>query len=150
MKTILISNIKGGTGKSTTSINLACILARDSKVLVIDADVQKNTTYALGGETEGVGTLYDILVADPKIELDKVIQKTQWENLDLIASDDLLSEAVISMQADTIKGQFVKLNHPVTVGSKEIRLWKYELDGDNPGASESAMSTWFDTVKMPS
>lgn len=132
MKTILISNIKGGTGKSTTSINLACILARESKVLVIDADVQKNTTYALGGETEGVGTLYDILVADPKIELNKVIQKTQWENLDIIASDDLLSEAVISMQADTIKGLFAMKNI-ITRVTKE-RDYDYVVIDTNPQA----------------
>lgn len=56
----------------------------------------------------------------------------------------------INFQADTIKGQFVKLNYPVTVGDKKIRMWKYELDGDNPEASESAMTSWFDTVKMPS
>ena len=56
----------------------------------------------------------------------------------------------INFQADTIKGQFVKLNYPVTVGGKKIRMWKCELDGDSSGASEDAMSTWFDSVKMPS
>ena len=56
----------------------------------------------------------------------------------------------INFQADTIKGQFVKLNYPATVGSKKVRMWKYELDGDNPEASKSAMSSWFDAVKMPS
>ena len=55
----------------------------------------------------------------------------------------------INFQADTIKGQFVKLNYPVTVGGKHVRMWKYELDGDNPGVNESAMSSWFDAVKMP-
>ena len=56
----------------------------------------------------------------------------------------------INFQADTIKGQFVKMNYPVTVGGKKIRMWKYELDGDSSGGSEDAMSTWFDSVKMPS
>lgn len=55
----------------------------------------------------------------------------------------------INFQADTIKGQFVKLNYPTTIGGKDIRLWKYELDGDTPNASTSAMAAWFDEVKFP-
>lgn len=56
----------------------------------------------------------------------------------------------INFQADTIKGQFAKLNYPVTVDGKSIRAWKYELDGDNPDANTEAMADWFDAVKMPS
>lgn len=56
----------------------------------------------------------------------------------------------VNFQADTIKGQFVKLNCPVTIGTKSVRPWKYEIDADNPAANETTMSTWFDTVKMPS
>lgn len=55
----------------------------------------------------------------------------------------------INFQTDTIKGQFVKLNYPQTVGSKKIRMWKYELDGDGDKASKTAMEGWFATVKMP-
>lgn len=55
----------------------------------------------------------------------------------------------INFQTDTITGQFVKLNNLITVGSKQIRPWKYELDADSPSASQSAIDTWFDTVKMP-
>lgn len=56
----------------------------------------------------------------------------------------------VEFQADTIKGQFLRLNNIVEVGSKQVRPWKYEIDGDNPDASTTAMDTWFDTVKMPS
>lgn len=55
----------------------------------------------------------------------------------------------INFQADTITGQFARLNNPVTIGGKEKRLWKYEIDGDNASAKESTMSTWFDDVVMP-
>lgn len=55
----------------------------------------------------------------------------------------------INFQTDTIKGQFVKLNNPITVDGRKVRPWKYELDGDNPKASSSAMETWFDDVQMP-
>ena len=56
----------------------------------------------------------------------------------------------INFQSDTISGQFVKLNYPVTIGAKSKRLWKYEIDSDNPEASQAAMDTWFDAVKLPS
>lgn len=55
----------------------------------------------------------------------------------------------INFQADTIKGQFVKLQYPQTVGAKKIRMWKYELDGDNESAKKEIMNTWFDEVMMP-
>jgi phi13 family phage major tail protein len=56
----------------------------------------------------------------------------------------------INFQSDTISGQFVKLNYAVTIGNKSKRLWKYEIDADNPDANQSAMDTWFDEVKFPS
>ena len=56
----------------------------------------------------------------------------------------------INFQSDTISGQFVKLNYPTTIGAKSKRLWKYEIDSDNPEASQAAMDTWFDAVKFPS
>lgn len=55
----------------------------------------------------------------------------------------------INFQADTIKGQFVKLQYPQTVGTKKIRMWKYELDGDNESAKKEIMNTWFNEVMMP-
>lgn len=56
----------------------------------------------------------------------------------------------INFQTDTIKGQFVKLNNQLTINGKTVRPWKYELDGDNTEASETAMEGWFDEVMMPS
>ncbi len=47
MKTILISNRKGGTGKTTTAINLGAELAKNSRVLLIDFDTQGHSTIGL-------------------------------------------------------------------------------------------------------
>ena len=41
---IAVSNLKGGSGKSTTSIQLAGMMATEHRVLLVDADVQASTT----------------------------------------------------------------------------------------------------------
>lgn len=51
MTTVSIINLKGGTGKTTTAVNLAAELVRQGeRVLVIDADPQHNTTDFFGIE----------------------------------------------------------------------------------------------------
>jgi chromosome partitioning protein len=47
---IAIFNLKGGTGKSTTCLNLGALLAKKRSTLLIDLDGQRTLTYSLGME----------------------------------------------------------------------------------------------------
>ncbi len=61
MKTIVISNRKGGSAKSTTAVNLASELAKKGSVLLIDFDTQGHASIGVGSEpseTEGIHSIF--------------------------------------------------------------------------------------------
>ena len=80
---IAFAHHKGGTGKTTSCINISGYLALWSKkVLVIDLDPQANATSALGIDKNSIGeSMYEVMVGDVKIE-DAVLE-TEIENIHL-------------------------------------------------------------------
>ena len=85
-KIFSIANQKGGVGKTTTAVNLACGLARRGvPALLVDLDSQANATSALGfAKTEGA-SLYGALTGEAQAA-EKIIA-TGTPNLDLIPSE---------------------------------------------------------------
>ena len=62
MKTIVLTNQKGGVAKTTTAYALAIgLFNQGGKVLMIDADPQSNLSYTAGVEETQTDTLYDVL-----------------------------------------------------------------------------------------
>lgn len=55
IRTVAITNQKGGAGKTTTAVNLGAALAeRGRRVLIVDLDPQASATRWLGGDAESV------------------------------------------------------------------------------------------------
>ncbi len=94
---IAVANQKGGVGKTTTAINLASSLAvAEQRTLLVDCDPQSNTTGGIGFPKDPARrSLYNALIL--KEPLDRIIQKTQVEGLDLLPADKNLVGASVEL-----------------------------------------------------
>ncbi len=96
-RTIAICNQKGGTGKTTTSVNLSAALAElGKKVLLVDMDPQGNATSGIGiNKNEIKNSAYEVLLN--KISVRQTVLKTATPGLDLIPCNIHLTGAEIEL-----------------------------------------------------
>lgn len=109
-QTIVISvlNQKGGVGKTTTTVNVAAFLAKAGKsVLIVDADPQGNATSGLGIDKNALNsTLCDVLLSG--VDVNSVIKKTAFKNLDILPTNARLASVEIDISAEAGREQKLK------------------------------------------
>lgn len=100
MFTIAVANQKGGSGKTTTAVNLAaCLAERKRKVALIDLDPQSQATTYFRLDEQGIATsIFDVMIGR-QIKLDQASVNIN-DNLSIIPSRILShdSEAELLMQ----------------------------------------------------
>lgn len=113
-KVIAVANNKGGSGKTTVVGNLGYALSeiKDTKVLLIDGDMQMNLTRSYGLERMEQKSLYQAIMDETP--LDHFIHTTKYENIDFIASDYRLSSIDLNLFTKTFRETvFKRLLQPI-------------------------------------
>lgn len=90
-------NEKGGSGKSTSALNMSSNLAAKfgKRVLLVDVDHQANITAVLTRGVPGKHTLTHVLLED--LPVSQAILPTHHENLDLLPADAALADVNVAM-----------------------------------------------------
>lgn len=110
MKAISFMNVKGGVGKTTSSISVAYILATEynKKVLLVDLDKQANSTKSLKlYDAEGLSV--SDLLTDRNIDVRNVIKHSEYDNLDVIPANMHLIKANQEVLLDMSRPQQTRL-----------------------------------------
>lgn len=105
MITILISNRKGGSGKSTTAVNLATELSKKYSVLLIDFDTQGHASIGVGSEPVEENGAHSIFEGK---NISESFRPTVMENLTISPALEFFDVYEYSEISGVLKNRFKK------------------------------------------
>ena len=126
---IALYNIKGGVGKTSTTINLAFNASKNNKVLVWDLDPQGASTFYLEKKVKNKNLIKKIKTNG----LEKYIKKTNFENIDLIPADlslknldkYLKNDKLLKKLLKSVKGyKYIFIDSPPTLSPISQNIFK--------------------------
>jgi chromosome partitioning protein len=95
LKKIALYNIKGGVGKTTTAVNMACMLAKQGlSVLLWDLDPQGGSSYFFNMQNQNDNTHAKLF--DRYITIYDVIKPTDSYQIDVIGNDSQFSDQFLN------------------------------------------------------
>jgi chromosome partitioning protein len=114
LATVVFSNFKGGSAKTTSSVHFAQYMARQGyRVLLIDLDSQGSTTaqFGIDPSTEvGLDNSFTAWTAAREagraIDAASLCQSTYWPTIDLVPAGAVLAEAEESLSKRSQNGTF--------------------------------------------
>jgi chromosome partitioning protein len=91
-----IANQKGGVGKTTTTVNMGALLAKEGRqTLLVDLDAQCNATVALGLDKQQTPSSYDGLVGE--VSVAEAARPAGPDNLWMVPANDHLAGASVEL-----------------------------------------------------
>jgi chromosome partitioning protein len=105
LKITAIYNIKGGVGKTTTAVNLACLLAKmNLSILIWDLDPQGGTSYFFNKAGKNDNNFLKLF--SDYISVYDVIEPTDTHHIDIICNDSKFSEQFINSASHLTRVHF--------------------------------------------
>lgn len=133
MKVVSISNQKGGSGKSTTAVNLSAYMALAGKrILLIDLDPQGSLTTHFGIDKKNLErTMFDVILS--QVDLKDVIMPTDTAELYIAPTNNLLGRAEFELfnqedRASVLKSKITGLDYDYVIIDTPPNLYNLTLN----------------------
>ena len=126
---IAFFNQKGGTAKTTSTLNVAAALAEQGKrVLALDLDPQASLTMAMGVDIAALdGSVYDVLIEED-LPAQEVVVETTVPGVQLVPSHPDLAVAELALMSEIERERLLERR----LRASDLSRWDYLLIDSPP------------------